>query len=95
MTGVKGYIRENIPPSWEYALKECKCIGSFIEQFYQAIAKEKNKNKYHYKTTILTARYYIRTHSLSAIAIGFKFKEGDKFWNQVNDKITLYNEMYK
>ena len=70
-------------------------VGSFIEQFYQAIVKEKNKNKYHYKTTILTARYYIRTHSLSAIAIGFKFKEGDKFWNQVNDKITLYNEMYK
>lgn len=95
MTGVKGFIKENIPPSWNYALREHKCLGSFIEQFYQAIVKEKNKNKYHYQKTILTARYYLRTHGLGAIAIGFKFKEGDKFWNEVNDKVMFYNEMYR
>ena len=46
MTGVKGYIRENLPKAWETILLENKCIGSFIEQFYKAIAKPKNKNKY-------------------------------------------------
>ena len=95
MTGVKGYIRENLPPLWEKALLEHKCIGSFVNQFYQAIAKEKNKNKYHYKVTIINAKYYLRTHSLGAIAIGFKFKEGSDFWTEVNNKVIYYNEMYK
>ena len=46
MTGVKGYIRENLPKTWEIILLRNKCLGSFIEQFYQAIAKPKNRNKY-------------------------------------------------
>ena len=45
MTGVKGFIRDSIPPHWEKALKDHKCLGNFIEQFYQAIAKPKNRNK--------------------------------------------------
>ena len=57
MTGVKGYIRENLPLHWEKALRDYKCIGSFIEQFYQAIAKPKNRNKYHYNVTIMQARF--------------------------------------
>ena len=43
MTGVKGYIKENLPPHWEKALRNHKCLGSFVEQFYQAIAKPKKQ----------------------------------------------------
>ena len=60
MTGVKGFIRDSIPPHWEEALKDHKCLGSFIEQFYQAIAKPKNRNKYYYKVSIMQARHDIK-----------------------------------
>ena len=39
MAGVKGYIKENIPRSWDIVLRENRCLGSFIEQFYQAIRR--------------------------------------------------------
>ena len=95
MKGVKGYIRETIPPEWEKALLEHKCILSFVEQFYQAIAKEKNKNKYHYRITIMQARYDIKHHSLIKIATMYKFKEGIEFWNNVNDTVIIYQERWK
>lgn len=90
MTGVKGYIRENLPPVWEIILKRNRCLGSFIEQFYQAIVKEKNKNKYHYKVTIMNARHYIKCHSINVIAIGFNFKEGPNFWNDIGNQVSNY-----
>ena len=95
MTGVKGYIRDSIPPEWEKALLEHKCILSFIEQFYQAIAKPKNRNKYHYNVTIMQARHDIRIHSLIEIATIYKFKEGISFWNNVNDTVITYKEQWK
>lgn len=95
MTGVKGYIRETIPPEWEKALLEHKCVLSFVEQFYQSIAKEKNKNKYHYRITIMQARYDIKHRSLIEIAIMYKFKEGVAFWNKVNDTVIIYQERWK
>ena len=42
MTGVKAFIRDSMPKSWEQALLDHKCIDKFIEQFYQGIAEEKN-----------------------------------------------------
>lgn len=90
MAGVKGYIKENIPRSWDIVLRENRCLGSFIEQFYQAIAKEKNKNKYHYNITIMNARHYIRCYSINSIAIGFNFKEGANFWNDIANQVSNY-----
>ena len=87
MTGVKGFIRDSIPPHWEKALKDHKCLGSFIEQFYQAIAKPKNKNKYHYKVTIMNARHYMKCYSIGTIAIIFEFKEGTAFWQEIDQKV--------
>lgn len=43
MVGVKGYIKDNIPRSWDIILRRNRCLGSFIEQFYQAIAKQKKQ----------------------------------------------------
>lgn len=88
--GVKGYIKENIPRSWDIILRRNKCLGSFIEQFYQAIVKTKNKNKYHYKVTIMTARYYIKHYSINYIAVGFNFKEGANFWNDISNQVSNY-----
>lgn len=93
MTGVKGYIRENIPQSWEHVLLENRCLGRFIEQFYQAIAKRKNRNKYHYNVTIMNARHYIKCYSINTIAIGFNFKEGAKFWNDIAIQVSNYESM--
>lgn len=87
MTGVKGYIRENLPKAWETILLENKCIGSFIEQFYKAIAKPKNKNKYHYRVTIMNARHYMKCYSIGTIAMVFEFKEGIAFWQEIDQKV--------
>ena len=38
MKGVKGFIKNSLPEAWEKALRENKCLGSFIEQFYQGVA---------------------------------------------------------
>lgn len=95
MTGVKGYIRENLPPSWEKALLDKKCILSFIEQFYKAIAKPKNKNKYHYNVTIMQARHDLRCLSINALAIGYNFKEGPDFWNEIALIVSNYESEWK
>lgn len=92
---VKNYIKENIPQSWDYVLRQNKCLERFINQFYDAIAKEKNKNKYHYNVTIMNARHHLRCYSLGTIAIGFKFKEGSEFWNNIDYQIKQYELMCK
>ena len=95
MTGVKGYIRDNLPPSWEKALLDNKALGKFIDQFYNAIVKEKNKNKYHYKVTIMNARYYLKSCSIQTIAVGFNFKEGEEFWFKINQDVINYESRWK
>lgn len=92
---VKNYIKENIPQSWDYVLRQNRCLERFINQFYDAIAKEKNKNKYHYNITIMNARHHLRCYSLGTIAIGFKFKEGSEFWNNIDYQIKQYELMCK
>lgn len=92
---VKNYIKENIPQSWDYVLRQNRCLERFINQFYNAIAKEKNKNKYHYNVTIMNARHHLRCYSLGTIAIGFKFKEGSEFWNNIDYQIKQYELMCK
>lgn len=95
MGGVRKYIQDNIPQSWDYVLRQNRCLGSFINQFYNAIVKEKNKNKYYYKVTIMNARHHLRCYSIGTIAIGFKFKEGVKFWNDIDYQVKQYELMYK
>lgn len=95
MTGVKGFIRDSIPPHWEKALRDYKCIGSFIEQFYQAIAKPKNRNKYHYNVTIMQARFDIKHKSILTIASMYEFKEGENFWTEVHNKSINYELEWK
>lgn len=95
MTGVKGFIRDSIPPHWENALKDHKCLGSFIEQFYQAIAKPKNRNKYHYRISIMQARFDIKHHSILMIAVMYKFKEGENFWTNVHETSINYEAQWK
>lgn len=90
MAGVKNFIRDNLPQSWDKVLRDNKCLGSFIEQFYQAIAKQKNRNRYHYKVTIMNARHYIKCHSINVIAIEFNFKEGSNFWNDIGNQVSNY-----
>ena len=92
---VKNYIKENIPQSWDYVLRQNRCLERFINQFYNAVAKEKNKNKYHYNVTIMNARHHLRCYSLGTIAIGFKFKEGSEFWNNIDYQIKQYELMCK
>lgn len=95
MTGVKGFIRDTIPPHWEKALKNHKCLGSFIEQFYQAIAKQKNRNKYHYRISIMQARFDIKNHSILMIASMYAFKEGENFWTEVHETAINYESEWK
>ena len=90
MVGVKGYIKDNIPRSWDIILRRNRGLGSCIEQFYQAIEKQKNRNRYHYKVTIMNARHYIKCHSINVIAIGFNFKEGPNFWNDIGNQVSNY-----
>lgn len=95
MTGVKGFIRNSLPPHWEKALRDYKCIGSFIEQFYQAIAKPKNRNKYHYNVTVMQARFDINHKSILMIASMYEFKEGENFWTEVHNKSINYELEWK
>ena len=95
MTGVRKFIQDNLPPSWDKVLRDNKCLGSFINQFYNAIVKQKNKNKYHYNITIMNARHYLKCHSIGTIAVGFNFKEGHKFWNNIDYQVKQYELMYK
>lgn len=95
MTGVRKFIQDNLPPTWDKVLRDNKCLGSFINQFYNAIVKQKNKNKYHYKVTIMNARHYLKCHSIGTIAIGFNFKEGTEFWNQIDYQVKQYELIYK
>ena len=95
MTGVKAFIRDSMPKSWEQALLDHKCIDKFIEQFYQGIAEEKNKNKYHYGVTIIRARYFMRHKSISYIATSLNFKEGIAFWEEVNQTALNYELQWK
>lgn len=95
MTGVKGYIQDNLPPSWDKVLRDNKCLGSFVIQFYNAIAKPKNRNKYYYTVSITTARHYLRTCSIDSIAIAFEFKEGTEFWNKIGYQVKQYELIYK
>lgn len=95
MNGVRKFIQDNLPPSWDKVLRDNKCLGSFINQFYHAIVKQKNKNKYHYNVTIMNARHYLKCHSIGTIAVGFCFKEGTEFWNQIDYQVKQYELMYK
>lgn len=95
MAGVRKYIQENLPPAWDKVLRDNRCLGSFIDQFYNAIVKPKNKNKYHYKVTIMNARHLLRCYSIGTLAIGFKFKEGAKFWNEIDYQVKQYELTYK
>lgn len=95
MTGVRKFIQDNLPPTWDKVLRDNKCLGSFINQFYNAIVKQKNKNKYHYKVTIMNARHYLKCHSIGTIAIGFNFEEGTEFWNQIDYQVKQYELIYK
>ena len=92
---VKKYIRDVLPKSWETALLEKKCLGKFIEQLYQGIAEPKNKNKYHYKVTMIRARHLIKHKSISYIAESLKFKEPISFWIEVNDLVSTYESQWK
>lgn len=95
MTGVRKFIQDNLPPAWDKVLRDNKCLGSFVNQFYNAIVKQKNKNKYHYKVTIMNARHYLKCHSIGTIAIGFNFEEGTEFWNQIDYQVKQYELIYK
>lgn len=95
MKGVKGFIKNSLPEAWEKALRENKCLGSFIEQFYQGVAQPKNKNRYHYVVTIRRAKHLMLHHSLGYIAITLKFKEGIHFWERVNWKAIYYEQTSK
>lgn len=90
MKGVKGYIKFNIPQSWDIILRRNKCLGSFIDQFYEKIVKEKHKNKYYYQITIRNARHYLKCYRINAIAVGLNFKEGAEFWNNIANQISNY-----
>lgn len=95
MTGVKGFIKSNIPNHWEKALRDNKCLGSFIEQFYQGIAEEKNKNRYCFQITMRRARHLLSYHSLAYIAITLKFKEGESFWEGIDWIAKFYEQLEK
>jgi hypothetical protein len=95
MTGVKGFIRDSLPPHWEKALKDHKCLGNFVEQFYQAIAKPKNRNKYHYNVSIMQARHDIKNKSILMIASVYMFKEGENFWTEVHKTSINYELEWK
>lgn len=95
MTGVRKFIQDNLPPAWDKVLRDNKCLGSFVNQFYNAIVKQKNKNKYHYKVTIMNARHYLKCHSIGTITVGFNFKEGTEFWNQIDYQVKQYELIYK
>ena len=95
MTGVRKFIQDNLPPAWDKVLRDNKCLGSFVNQFYNAIVKQKNKNKYHYKVTIMNARHHLKCYSIGTIAIGFNFKEGTGFWNQIDYQVKQYELIYK
>lgn len=95
MTGVRKFIQDNLPPAWDKVLRDNKCLGSFINQFYNAMAKPKNRNKYHYNVTIMNARHHLRCYSIGTIAIGFCFKEGHEFWNQIDYQVKQYELTYK
>lgn len=90
MAGVKSYIKDAMPRSWDIVLRKNRCFQSFVDQFYKAIAKEKNKNKYYYNITIMNARHYLRCYSIHTIAVGFNFKEGVDFWRNIQEQITNY-----
>ena len=95
MTGVRKFIQDNLPPSWDKVLRNNKCLGSFVNQFYNAIVKQKNKNKYHYNVTIMNARHHLKCYSIGTIAVGFGFKEGTEFWNRIDYQVKQYELMYK
>ena len=95
MTGVKAFIRDNLPKSWEQSLRDYKCLGSFIEQFYQAIAKPKNRNKYHYHVSIMQARHDMKNKSILMIASVYEFKEGENFWTKVHQTSLNYELQWK
>ena len=95
MTGVKAFIRDSMPKSWEQALLDHKCMGKFIEQFYQAIAKPKNRNKYHYRVSIMQARHDMKNKSILMIAAFYEFKEGENFWTEVHQTALNYELQWK
>lgn len=90
MNGVKGFIEDAMPHSWTYILKKNRCYRSFIDQFYNGIAPMKNRNKYYYKISIQRARHELRCLKINAIAIGYQFKEGADFWNNIAIEISNY-----
>lgn len=90
MKGVRGFIVETMPQSWDFILRKNRCYKSFIDQFYNAIAKEKNKNKYYFKVTIQNARHYMKRYNVVFIATLFHFKEGLDFWNNIQNQISDY-----
>lgn len=90
MTGVKGFIADKIPQSWDYILRKKRCYHSFIDQFYEAIAPVKNRNKYYYKVSIQRANHYIKWYKINVIATMLSFKEGIEFWNDIANQISNY-----
>lgn len=92
-SGVKNFIKDNLPSEWDVVLRKHKCLGSFIDQFYNSIAEEKNKNKYYYKITLQRAKHYMLRFSISHIAIHFNFKEGIKFWQNIQNEVMEYKCM--
>lgn len=90
MTGVKGFIESNIPQSWNIILRRNRCYRSFINQFYNKIAPMKNRNKYYYKVSIQRARHDLRCYKINVLAIGYDFKEGADFWNNIANQISNY-----
>lgn len=90
MKGVKEFIKDHIPQSWEHVLRKRRCYQNFINQFYEAIAPIKNRNKYYCSVSIQRARHDLRCCSINAIAAGYKFKEGVEYWNDIAKEISNY-----
>lgn len=45
MKGLKGYIRDNLPESWEHVLRKHKLINKFVNYMYQSIPLNKRGSK--------------------------------------------------
>ena len=94
-SGVKGFIKDQLPIEWDYALRQHRCLTSFVTQFYDNISDAKHRNKYYYKITMRRVLHDFRTKSLIEITKIYQFKEGVQFWQKVQNSIYEYQIKFK
>lgn len=95
MNGLKGYIHDRMPESWEKILRKHKLLKKFVNYMYMSIPSNKKSSKLidgkpGWKRGILHIECCFKHWKIYQCIDHAKINDSSINWKQISDEITEY-----